>query len=200
MMTAAVTLLSLVVGGWAPTPDEEVRFWAAVHGVDPAIALAVHDVESGQAPESRRDLVVSQGNYGRFQVRCTTWRPYFGLRACSDLLDRHRNIRLGVRILRLFQDRFASRNGRGCRCSNPAGHHWIAHYNEGMTIVPGGRGERYGRLVASRARRLEKRARPGNTYGPASAFASRFRTLSSAVSLSLRFVSTLGRTPAPQDG
>lgn len=158
-MTAALTVLSLVVQGWAPAPDDEVRFWSAVHGVGPEVALAVQEVESGRAPEDRRDQVVSQGNYGRFQVRCTTWRPHFGLRECSDLLDRHRNIRIGVRILRKFQDRFASRDGRGCRCPNGSGHHWTAHYNEGVLVVPGGRGERYGRLVASRVRRMERLAR-----------------------------------------
>ncbi len=155
-MTAAVTLLCLAVRGWTPTPEEEVRFWAVLHGVKPEVALAVADVESGRAPESRRDLVVSRGNYGRFQVRCTTWRAYFGLRDCSDLLDRHRNIRLGVRILRMVQDRFASRDGRGCRCRSGAAHHWTAHYNEGISVMPEGRGEAYGRLVAARARRLER--------------------------------------------
>lgn len=158
-MMAALTVLSLVVQGWDPTPDEEVRFWSLVYGVDPAVALAVQEVESGRAPEHRRDLVVSQGNYGRFQVRCTTWGPYFGLRDCSELLDRHRNIRIGLRILRKFHDRFASRDGHRCRCPNGAGHHWTAHYNEGAIVVPGGRGETYGQLVASRVRRMERLAR-----------------------------------------
>lgn len=195
MATVAFTVLSLVVQGWNPTPEDEVRFWSVVHGVDPAVALAVQDVESGQAPAHRRDQVVSQGNYGRFQVRCTTWGPVFGLRDCSELLDRHRNIRIGLRILRAFQDRFATRDGRGCRCPNGSGHHWTAHYNEGVTVAPGGRGEKYGRLVASRVRRMERLARTRAPFPVRDSLSGRVSPLLSWLNLLLN--STRGPVASP---
>lgn len=197
-MTTAVTVLALVLRTWSPDPEEEVRFWSVVYGVDPAVALAVHDAESGQAPEPVRDRVVSQGNYGRFQVRCTTWKTYFRLRECADLLDRHRNIRIGVRILRLFQDRFASGDGRRCRCSNGARHHWIAHYNEGLTVVPGGRGERYARIVMSRSPRVGWPVATNQAF--ASSLASRARALFLSLTRTLPLISSLGGASSPPRG
>lgn len=157
-MTALATVLALAIRSWSPSAEEEVQFWAAVYGVDPAVALAVMQVESGQVREDARDEAVSRGNYGRFQVRCLSWRRLFGLRDCSELKDRHRNIRLGVRILRMFQDRFAARDGRRCRCRAGAGHHWVAHYNEGVEVRSGAAGERYANRVVRGIRVASRRS------------------------------------------
>lgn len=135
-------------------PRLEVTLAATLFGVDPDLAWAVQYVES-----RGNDHVVSKGNYGRFQVNCTVWRKKLGFTGCSELLDRRTNIWAGVWILSRFQHRFATRSGVGCRCGGA--HHWVAHYNEGSRVRPGGRGESYGRLVLARMRQLEKSTAKG---------------------------------------
>lgn len=156
ILTTTATVASLLLLAWNPSPEEEIILWSRIYQVDPAIALAVHDVESGNGHEQTRDTLVSKGNYGRFQVRCSTWKKRFGLAHCSELHDRHTNIRIGVRILKIFQTKFARDAGQGCRCSTHSTHHWVAHYNAGTIVPPKGRGERYARLVLARARTIRK--------------------------------------------
>ncbi len=153
-MTTATTLILLALSR-VPV-DAEVVAVAAWYGVDPAVALAVAEVETGNVPAAERDSVVSKGNVGRTQVNATTWRRTFGYsdrRAfVSALQNRHTNIRAGVSILRYIQDRRAAPDGT-CLCGTHAGS-WAAHYNAGYVVAPGSRGERYGLRVASKVRRM----------------------------------------------
>lgn len=151
-MTTATTLLLLAL---ARVPaDAEVVAVAAWYGVDPAVALAVAEVETGHVPAALRDVVVSKGNVGRTQVNATTWYRTFGYASrpefVSALQNRHTNIRAGVSILRYIQDRRAAPDGT-CLCNTHAGS-WTAHYNEGGTVTA--QGERYGLRVASKVRRM----------------------------------------------
>ena len=62
-MTTATTLLLLAL---ARVPaDAEVVAVAAWYGVDPAVALAVAEAETGNVPAAERDSVLSLGNAGR---------------------------------------------------------------------------------------------------------------------------------------
>jgi hypothetical protein len=132
-------------------PQEEVVFWSGVYEVDPKIALAVHELESGGISEDagKRDSVVSLGNIGRFQINCRTFKAMRQTRDCKQLENRHLNIFEGVRILAQVQRRFA--RGDRCRCS---GHSWVSHYNAGEVVCAGSPAERYGRRVVARARRI----------------------------------------------
>lgn len=156
-MSAATLLVALLVNGFSPSPEAEIWATSLVKGVNPNVALAVHDTETGDIPEvdDQRDRIVSKGNYGRFQVNCTSWKKKLGLRRCRDMLDRHRNIQIGLYVLARFQARFAREDGHGCKCRRRVKHHWTAHYNEGLVVAPGGRGERYGRKVVSKIRSME---------------------------------------------
>jgi len=132
-------------------PEEEITFWSGVYGVDPRIALAVHEQESGGIVEKggQRDSVVSLGNIGRFQINCKTYKAMRRTRDCYQLQNRHINIFEGVRILAEVQRRFA--RGERCRCR---GHYWVSHYNAGEIVFPGSFPERYGRRVMALARRM----------------------------------------------
>lgn len=159
-MQTTVLVVALLASGWTPSPEVEIWATALLHGVDPTVALAIHDTESGDVPESGglREKVVSKGNYGRFQVNCTSWKKKLGLRRCRELLDRHRNIHAGLYVLARFQGKFAHSDGHRCTCRRRVKHHWSAHYNEGIIVAPGGRGERYGRKVASKIQRMHDRS------------------------------------------
>lgn len=153
-MTTATTLLLLAL---ARVPaDAEVVAVAAWYGVDPAVALAVAECETGNEPPATRDVVVSKGNVGRTQVNATTWYRTFGYptRAAfvSALQNRHTNIRAGVSILRYIQDRRAAPDGT-CLCGTHAGS-FAAHYNEGGTVTA--KGEKYGLRVAAKVRRMRQ--------------------------------------------
>jgi len=154
-----IIVVAAVVAPW----EAEASLWAVLAGIDPVVAVAVANTETGDLPElgepsSRkwgqgvhRDNVVVAGNYGRFQVNCSVWLDDLGLNECTDLLDRGVNIRSGVHILSKFQARFKPRRGKkGCKCGGR--HHWTAHYNEGTQVEPGGSGEDYGRRVAQKIR------------------------------------------------
>jgi len=132
-------------------PEQEVVFWSGVYGVDPRVALAVHEQESGGISEQggKRDSIVSLGNIGRFQINCRTFRAMRRVKDCDHLKNRHINIIEGVRILAEVQSRFA--RGEGCRCN---GHYWVSHYNAGEVVCVGSPAERYGRRVMARARRM----------------------------------------------
>lgn len=157
-MNTAAMLVALVLKGFTPSPEAEIWASSLVKGVDPTVALAVHDTESGDIPEvdDQRDRIVYKGNYGRFQVNCTSWKKKLGLRRCREMLDRHRNIQIGLYVLARFQARFAREDGHGCKCRRRVKHHWTAHYNEGLVVAPGGRGERYGRKVASKIQSMRE--------------------------------------------
>ncbi len=141
---------------WTPdllTPEQEIVLMAIYKGVNPHLALAVAQTESGRVPEAdgERDRVVSLGNYGRFQVNCTTWRRPLGLESCERLQERHTNIWAGVTVLSYVSAH------RWARPSGP--HRWVAHYNEGTVVTEGGRGERYARRVEYHMRRWAKASR-----------------------------------------
>jgi len=153
-VTTATTLLLLALSR-VPV-DAEVVAVAAWYGVDPAVALAVAEVETGNVPAAERDSVLSLGNAGRLQVNATqTWRVLgYPDRATAlrALRTRHANIRAGVYLLRRWQDRFAAADGT-CLCGAHAGS-FAAHFNSGNVVKPGSRGERYGLRVASKVRRM----------------------------------------------
>lgn len=153
-MVAATTLLLLAL---ARVPaDAEVVAVAAWYGVDPAVALAVAEAETGNVPAVERDSVLSLGNAGRMQVNATQTFRVLGYpdraTAMRALRTRHANIRAGVYLLRRWQDRFAAADGT-CLCGTHAGS-FAAHYNSGNVVKPGSRGERYGIRVAMKVRRL----------------------------------------------
>jgi soluble lytic murein transglycosylase-like protein len=155
-MVAATTLLLLAL---ARVPaDAEVVAVAAWYGVDPAVALAVAEAETGNVPAAERDSVVSLGNAGRFQVNGTQTFKVLGYpdraTAMRALRTRHANIRAGVYLLRRWQDRFAAADGT-CLCGAHAGN-FTAHYNAGNLVLPGSRGERYGLRVAAKVRRMRQ--------------------------------------------
>jgi len=133
----------------AMEPRTEIVLVSLLHGVNPHLALAVAEVESGGLPESQRDRAYYRGNYGRFQINCTTWKGVFGLKDCTELFDRHLNIRAGVAILAHVQAVHGSRRGQP---------YWVAHYNEGWQLQEDGPGVRYARRVVALLRRMERRA------------------------------------------
>lgn len=152
LLVSAVAAASLL-GALKPadiSPGAEIVLVSLVQGVNPHVALAVAQAETGNVRETGglRDRVVSQGNYGRFQVNCHAWRRPMGLDGCQDLLDRHRNIRAGISVLAYVQ----SRQSR--RLEGPAD--WVAHYNEGVLVSA--TGERYARRVNFLMRRHRQRA------------------------------------------
>ncbi len=134
----------------AVPPQVEIVAWSLIRGVDPHVALAVQAAETGglDEPSGSRDRVISKGNYGRFQIRCKTWRQVFGHQDCDELLDRHANIRAGVAVLAYVQAIF---NG-GRLAGVPT---WVGHYNEGNVVTPGGNGERFTRAVLGYMRRAQ---------------------------------------------
>lgn len=131
----------------AMTPEAEIVWVSMARGVNPHVALAVAQAETGNIPskDGRRDRVVSKGNYGRFQVNCRTWKEPMKLASCEELLDPHFNIRAGIAILAYVQA------ARGARLDGPTD--WVAHYNEGVLVSSGGPGERYARRVGFILRR-----------------------------------------------
>lgn len=150
LLTIPVLVAQVFLRFWTPdlmTPTQEIVLMSVYKGVNPHLALAVAQTETGNVPEAdgRRDAVVSLGNYGRFQVNCTTWQRPLGLDSCDRLKDRHVNIRAGLTILS-----HVAANHRA-RLSGP--HRWVAHYNEGVVVQKGGRGERYARRVQFHMRR-----------------------------------------------
>lgn len=155
-MTIALLLTEAFLRFWTPdllTPTQEIVLMSFFKGVNPHLALAVAQTETGNLSEAdgTRDRIVSLGNYGRFQVNCKTWRDPLELDSCDRLLERHTNIRAGLTILSYVS---ASRRAR------PAGpHRWVAHYNEGTVVQEGGRGERYARRVEYHMRRWAKDSR-----------------------------------------
>ena len=155
-LTIPVLLAQVFLRFWTPdllTPTQEVVLMAVYKGINPHVALAVAQTETGDLPEDggRRDRVIAQGNHGRFQVNCTTWQRPLGLDSCDPLLDRHTNIWAGLTILS-----HVAANHR----ARPAGpHRWVAHYNEGVVVQKGGRGERYARRVGFHVRRWQKASR-----------------------------------------
>ena len=135
------------------TPEQEITLMAIYKGVNVNLAHAVAKVETGNIPEESgaRDKVVSAGNYGRFQINCTTWKKPLKLDSCEDLLERHTNIWAGLTVLS-----YVSAN----RWAKPKGpHHWVAHYNAGVVVEKGSRGERYANKVASYMRTWSKQSR-----------------------------------------
>ena len=137
-------------------PEAKIVLWSLYYGVRPSLSLAVQDAETGKVDEESRDIVVSRGNYGRFQVNCTVWRRELGLGRCDELLDQDTNIRVGIAILARFQRRFKPRWRRGCTCGGQ--HHWVAHYNSGILANPDS--ERYARKVVRYQRRIARRSGP----------------------------------------
>jgi len=136
----------------AMKPEAEIVWISLARGVNPHVALAVAQAETGNVSEhdDRRDRVVSKGNYGRFQVNCRTWRVPMGLASCDSFMDRHFNIRAGIAVLSYVQ------SARGATLDGPTD--WVAHYNEGVLISSGGPGERYARKVKFLMRRLRLQA------------------------------------------
>jgi soluble lytic murein transglycosylase-like protein len=141
-MTIATTLLILIISRVDVPAELEIAAWAILHGVPADVALAVADQETGSIAPAKRDRVVSRGNYGRFQVNCTTWRKAFGLRTCAELIDRHTNIRIGAAVL------------AHCKSRWPRIEDYVAHYNCGSTINAAGR--RYAGNVLDRIRRMHQ--------------------------------------------
>lgn len=132
--------------------DAEIAFWSIIKGVDPHLAIAVSTAESGNVPEANgvRDRVISLGNYGRFQVQCSSWREKFGVQDCNEFLDHSFNIRAGVAVLSyIMAHRHITRR-------DPVD--WVAHYNEGTVISPGGLGERFAKRVQYHLRKNKVRS------------------------------------------
>lgn len=151
-MTPATTIALLLLS--RVPPSVEIAAVAAWYGVDPALAIAVADAETGNVPESRRDSILSRtGDVGRMQVNVGTWHRTLGYRspsaAARALRNRHTNIVAGVRILASFQARFGGLTS--CRCGGEHLGGWVAHYNGGNRVEPGSRGERYALRVAALA-------------------------------------------------
>ncbi|MBM4395575.1 MAG: hypothetical protein FJ087_07790 [Deltaproteobacteria bacterium] len=156
MSATAVSAVALQVllRLWDPStlsPDAEIVAVSLIRGVNPHLALAVAHAESGGLSEKdgSRDRALYLGNYGRFQINCTTWKKVFGLNECRELWDRHLNIRIGIAVLAYVQAM------HGWRAGPP---YWVAHYNEGVLLQPDGPGERYARKVVARMRRMERLA------------------------------------------
>lgn len=152
--TAVAIALQLILTRIPPdaiSPEVEIVAWSLFYGVNPHIALAVAEVETGHLSDEggRRDRVISRGNYGRFQIRCKTWKRIFQVKDCSAFLDRHLNIRAGVAILAYTKALFARKN-------DSLG--WVGHYNEGSYVTIGGRGERFARAVSIIMRRSQEAA------------------------------------------
>ncbi len=155
-VTIPLLLTQVFLRFWTPdllTPTQEIVLVSLYKGINPHIALAVSQTETGALSEEdgTRDTVISMGNYGRFQVNCGTWREPLVLDSCARLLERHTNIWAGLTILS-----YVSTNRR----ARPGGsHQWVAHYNEGTVVQKGGRGERYARRVDYHMRRWAKESR-----------------------------------------
>lgn len=152
--TITAVALQALLRMWDPStvsPEAEIIAVSLIRGVNPHLALAVAHAESGGLPEAggQRDRAYNVGNYGRFQINCTTWKGVFGIRDCKELYDRRTNIRIGVAVLAYVQAVHGWRRGTPW---------WVAHYNEGSLLQPGGPGERYARKVVARMRRMERLA------------------------------------------
>jgi hypothetical protein len=158
--TLAGTALALMLSWWQPSPRVEIVAWSLYYGVNPNLALAVQDTETGDLTEAdgTRDRALWKGNFGRFQVNCTTWRATFGIRACSELFDVHANIRAGVAVLAYVRTHYAW-GERYCRCGGA--HHWVAHYCGGTRVDEAA--QKYARSAVRRMRikEIEARARFG---------------------------------------
>jgi len=161
LLTIPVLVAQAFLRLWSPdllTPTQEIVLMSLYAGVNPHVALAVAQTETGDLSEEdgERDQVVSLGNYGRFQVNCGTWKRPLALDSCARLQERHTNIWAGLTILSHVS---ANHHAR------PAGpHRWVAHYNEGVVLAEGGRGTRYARRVAFHMRRWARESR--QLYAP----------------------------------
>ena len=137
-------------------PEVEIAAVATLRGVPVNEAWAIHDTESGNVPEPlpnggplrNRDNVVSQGNVGRFQVNCPTWKRLTGNTTCEPLTNRHVNILAGVTIMARW--RAKCRTGKP-PCHRPRSTHWSCHYNQGYSCT--GHGVRYAGRVVEKMRR-----------------------------------------------
>lgn len=163
-MVVLLTLLSWVHSD----PVRELSAWSVLRGVPVAVTLAVHETETGNVPERRRNAVISSGNVGRMQINATTWCPVLGL--CRDecieaLQDRSHNIRVGTAVLARVQAKYAPGLGLahvdGCLCGRPHAGGWVAHYNGGTVVRPGTRSERYGLKVIGKVRRMMRHQAAG---------------------------------------
>ena len=147
-------------------PPVKIAGWAVLRGVAPVVALAVSEAETGALPEAKRDRVVSRGNVGRLQINATTWCRRLGFAgkarraACiRSLKVPGFNARTGTGILAGFQAAYAPRGAplvdvAGCRCGRAHAGGWTAHWNEGLRVSAGGRGERFGLRVQWHVSRL----------------------------------------------
>lgn len=152
----------LVLVSWVQQdPGREIAAWAVLRGTPVAVALAVHETETGNVSPARRDVVVSSGNIGRMQVNASTWCPVLGLSraACVRALQqRGVNTQVGTAVLSRVQRKYAPGPGladvAACRCGRPHAGGWVAHYNGGTVVSPGSRGERYGVKVLGKVRRM----------------------------------------------
>lgn len=153
-MTTATTLLLLAL---ARVPaDAEVAIVSTALGVDPVVALAVAEVESGNVPPERRDTVVSPtGDVGRFQINSRTWTRRLGYRSPAAftvaMQNRHANILTAAIIMRRIEFKYATEDREVCRCGNHNGGP-MSHYNEGVEITA--KGEAYGLRVLSKVHRM----------------------------------------------
>lgn len=149
-MHLVIILLTTLNLNFPLTIDQKIWFYANLHDVNPITSKAITYAETGNIPEEKRDLIISHGNYGRYQINCSIWKKKLSLKSCKELLTPNVNIKIGNYILGRFKKRFAFRSK--CKCSK--NHHWTAHYNEGIIVKPiakciknGICGERYARRV-----------------------------------------------------
>lgn len=142
--------MALIVLSQVP-PNFEIEALALAHDVNPALALAVAEQESGNSdvwrkgPQAGRHMISRTGDHGRFQINCFYFQKETHL-PCGVLANRHLNMYWGVRKIASIQRK------RGGHYTRPPV--WIGHYNSGGLITS--RGAQYARQVISRMNRITR--------------------------------------------
>jgi hypothetical protein len=129
----------LIVLSLSLTPEVQIRAVSHFFDVDPLVAIAISNAETGAYSEEIRDSLISPtDDWGRFQINCRFWKNHFGLPSCEPFLNQHFNILSGIYILSRFQDKFKPKKltrHKKCKCKKKKVHHWAIHYNSGGKVT-----------------------------------------------------------------
>ena len=151
VLLAAILFLAPHVGhDQAKIYGAVIQREAARYGIDPLLVVAVIDRETGGSwnPKARSRT----NDFGLMQVHVsvTTYSGY--LRRPERLFNPKVNIRLGVRLLGMWQQYHRS------NCPKDS-HPWWSHYQHGVKVTDrGASGKRVGRVYSLLLRQLR---RPG---------------------------------------
>lgn len=104
------------------------------HGLDPAVVLAVIEIESAFDPQaSRWEPSLGEASLGLMQLLLSTAKDRGLTEGPMALFDPARNIQLGMRQLAWSWDYLVNRLGRA-----PTDDEWIGSYNAGVGNVTAG--------------------------------------------------------------